>query len=626
MARPQRASSSTTTLSIQTRLIAGIALAASALVILIGWYWTAREERELTAALERRAERISQLVARGFGGPIWNLDTLAIGNLMDALMADPEVHEIDLIAVGVDAEPMVRRRSTTALQPLERRFDILHQAAAQGQPHVVGQARVVFSREQVLDSLDSTRRLVVSLLAAVLAAIVVTSYVLVHRLVRQPVVALGAIARRVAGGELGATMPVQRADELGALTEQFNSMSLQLRRSSEGLRRSEERYRSLFENATEGIFQADGRGRLLGLNKALAQMLGYARPEQALAAGRSLRRLARIEGGEFKRIAHVLARHRVLQQVVVLIGTQDGREIWAELSVHIVAADPGGHGLLRIEGMVSDITQRRLAEQELTQHRDHLEELVAERTLELNQARLRAEGANQSKSRFLATMSHEFRTPLNAILGFAQLMQMDASLSAAQRSKIDLIRDSGDHLLALISDLLDMASIEAGRVKLMPAVVDLRALLEVTCDSVRLRAEEKRLAFHLTLDAELPARVRIDGQRLRQVVLNLLSNAIKFTDAGQVSLSARLLAQAPSRVLMRVEVRDSGIGMSEEQLLRLFQPFEQVSDAGRRDGGTGLGLSISQQLMRLMDSQIEVQSVLGEGSCFSFELEMPLQS
>ncbi|QPF75915.1 PAS domain S-box protein [Roseateles sp. DAIF2] len=611
------------TLSIQTRFIAGIAMAASILVVLIGWYWTAREERALTLALQARADRTTQLVARGFAGPIWNLDTAAMSTLLDAVMADPEVHEVEVSALGVDAEPMRRRRDQLLVEPLERRTDILHQAAPQAQPAPVGRARLVFSREPVLAALNQTRLLVASLLAAVLAAVMITSYWLVHRLVARPVAALGALAQRVAGGELGATLPVEREDEIGTLTHRFNSMSAQLQRSAEGLRLSEARYRSLFENATEGIFQADGRGRLLGLNRALAQLLGFTRPSEALAGRLSLRRLVRVEPAEFRRIARALARHRVLQQVPMLVGTLDGRELWIELSVHIVAAAEEG---LRIEGMVSDITQRRLAEQELTQHRDHLEELVAERTLELNQAKLRAEGANQSKSRFLATMSHEFRTPLNAILGFAQLLQMDGSLSQAQSGKINLIRDSGEHLLSLISDLLDMASIEAGKVRLMPAAVDLRGLLEVACDSVRLRAEEKRLQFRVELDPELPTRVRIDGQRLRQVVLNLLSNAVKFTDQGWISLSARVVARGTGSVRLRLEVADSGIGIGAEPLERLFQPFEQVSDASRRDGGTGLGLSISQQLMRLMDSQIEVRTTPGQGSCFSFEVELPLQS
>ncbi|WP_397534633.1 ATP-binding protein [Roseateles sp.] len=611
-------------LTIQTRLIAGIALAASVLVVMIGSYWTAREERELSIALEQRADRMAQLVERSFASPVWNIDALAVDTLLDAVMQDPEVHSIELTAAGISGAPVLRRRDSSPQQTLTRDVTLHYQGLPASRPSVVGEARLVFNRDQVVQTVANTRQLVAALLAAVLAAVVVTSYLLVHRFVTQPVVRLGSLARRVAHGELGVTQPLERRDEIGALTEQFNHMSLQLRASSEGLRQSEERYRGLFENATEGIFVADARGRLLGINKALNSMLGFALPSAALQGRSGLRRLVRIEPGEYRRLAAALIRHRVLQQVPLLIGTPDGRELWIEVSVHL--AGDAAQGDLRVEGMVSDITQRRLAEQELTRHRDHLEELVTERTLELSQAKLRAEEANQSKSRFLATMSHEFRTPLNAILGFAQLLQMDKSLNAAQHSKVDLIRDSGDHLLSLISDLLDMASIEAGKVRLMPAVVDLRALLEVACDSVRIRAEEKQLRFAVSLDPQMPARVRVDGQRLRQVVLNLLANGIKFTDAGEVRLEARLLAQTPALARVRIEVHDTGIGMDAGQLARLFKPFEQVSDDHRRGGGTGLGLSISQQLVRLMGSQIEVQSAPGVGSCFSFELELAPQS
>jgi PAS domain S-box-containing protein len=611
-------------LSLQTRLIAGIGLAATALVIAIGWYWSAREERELGAALERRADRMAQLVARGFAGPIWNIDALAIDNLLDAVMEDPEVHAISLTASGVHEGPMQRSRTGTPQQTLVREVAIYYQGQAQSTAGVVGHARLVFNRDQVYDAVTGTRKLVVSLLAAVLAAVIVASYLLVHRFVTQPVVRLGALARRVAAGELGVTQPVERFDELGVLTEQFNQMSLQLRSSSEGLRRSEERYRGLFENAVEGIFQADSRGRVLELNRALAHLLGYARPQDALQGRPSLRKLAGFERDEYKRLANALLRHRMLQQLPLLLVGPGGRELWVEVSVRL-SADSGG-GAARVEGMVTDITQRRLAEQELTRHRDHLEELVAERTMELSQAKLRAEEANRSKSRFLATMSHEFRTPLNAILGFAQLLQMDTSLNEAQRGKVDLVRDSGEHLLSLISDLLDMASIEAGKVRLLPTVVDLRALLEVACDSVRIRAEEKQLDFIVALDPSLPTRVQLDGQRLRQVVLNLLANGVKFTDEGEVRLEARVLAQRPGLVKVLIEVRDTGIGMDESQQARLFQPFEQVSEDHRRGGGTGLGLSISQQLVRLMGSQILVESEPRRGSRFYFELELPVQS
>ena len=611
--------------SIQTRLMAGLGLVATLLVLAVGAYWTSREERQLTEALLQRQERLAEIAARGFAGPIWNLDNAAISNLLDAVMADPEVLAVELEALGVDVQPMRRHREQESrTPPLVKEFDVVYQTASQHRPVKVGQARLQFTGDRVAAAVSEMRRFVVMLLAAVLVAVLASCYWLVNRLVKQPVSRLGALAQRVSHGELGVTLDVVRQDEIGELTQQFNIMSHQLQQSSEGLRASEARYRSLFENATEGIFQTDGRGRLLGLNKAMAQMLGYERPAQALAASRNLRRLVQLEPGELRRVLRALMRHRLLQQVPMLVGTHDGRQLWIELSAHIV---PGAQGQeARIEGMISDITQRRLAEQELTRHRDHLEELVEARTMELSQAKIRAEAANQSKSRFLATMSHEFRTPLNAILGFAQLLQMDERLDDGQRGKINLVRDSGEHLLALITDLLDMASIEAGKVRLQPATVDLRALLEVACDAIRLRVAEKRLAFQVHIDENLPLRVRVDGQRLRQVLLNLLSNAVKFTDHGRLSLVAELVAQTPSSATVRIEVSDSGIGMNAAQVGRLFQPFEQVAEDARRAGGAGLGLSISQQLVRLMGSRIEVHSEPGVGSRFWFDLELPLQS
>jgi len=610
--------------SIQTRLIAGIGLAISLLVVLLGWYWSSAQERELSQALAQREERLGGLVARAFAGPIWNLDPSAISSLLDAAMEDPELQLIELTVPGLSgvaiSEPLRRQRERPAVQPIRRVVQILHQESAQTPPEVVGTATLVFTSELVQQQVAKTRRFVAGLLALVLAAVVVVSYALIHRFVKRPVSRLGAMASRVAAGELGVQTPVHGGDEIGLLTQQFNQMSARLLASSEELRRSELRFRSLFENATEGIFQVDGRGRLLNLNGALARMLGIADAAQVLARRQRLLQLVRVEPAEYKRIVRALLRHRVLQQVSMHISTPEGRSLWVELSVHLVSEAAGLS--LCVEGMLSDISRRRLAEQELTHHRDHLEDLVAARTLELDAARQRAEAANQAKSRFLAAMSHEFRTPLNAILGFAQLLQMDEGLDEAQRRKVDRVRDSGEHLLSLISDLLDMASIEAGKVLLQPARVDLRALLEACCDGVRTRAEQKGLQFKLEAE-QLPAQVFVDGKRLRQVLLNLLSNAVKFTAAGELALRVRMLGSAAGMAHLRFEVADSGVGIPDGQLARLFKPFEQLGEGAERANGTGLGLSISQQLVMLMGGRIEVSSLPGQGSVFGFELDLP---
>lgn len=271
-----------------------------------------------------------------------------------------------------------------------------------------------------------------------------------------------------------------------------------------------------------------------------------------------------------------------------------------------------------------DIERRALTEKELQSHRAHLEELVKERTVELLAAKERADAANQAKSTFLASMTHELRTPLNAILGYAQILKRDRSLSERQSLGLSTIQQSGEHLLMLITDLLDLAKIEAGKFELFPEALNLPGFLAGIGNIIRVKSEQKGLTFSLELDGDLPRTVRLDEKRVRQVLLNLLGNAVKFTDAGGVSLRVTRLSSSQSEARLRFEVQDSGVGMRQEQLESIFQPFEQVGEAPRRFGGTGLGLSISRQLVRMMDSDIRVSSQLGTGSRFWFELRLPL--
>jgi signal transduction histidine kinase/CheY-like chemotaxis protein len=270
--------------------------------------------------------------------------------------------------------------------------------------------------------------------------------------------------------------------------------------------------------------------------------------------------------------------------------------------------------------------ERWRRELELRRHREHLEELVRERTTELEAARDRADVANRAKSAFLAAMSHELRTPLNGILGFAQLLLQDASLGERQRRAMGIIKSSGDHLLTLINDVLDLSRIEAGKLDLYPFRFDLAALLKVVSDIARVKAEEKSLRFHFHAQPGLPLAVVGDDKRLRQVLLNLLANAVKFTDDGEVRFSVGRLDAGDDAggARLRFEVADTGIGIAPDQLQRLFQPFEQAGELERRAGGSGLGLSISRQLVRLMGSDIEVDSAPGRGSRFAFTLQLPV--
>jgi signal transduction histidine kinase/CheY-like chemotaxis protein len=236
----------------------------------------------------------------------------------------------------------------------------------------------------------------------------------------------------------------------------------------------------------------------------------------------------------------------------------------------------------------------------------------------------------RQRSQFLAQMSHELRTPLNAIIGYAHLLGRDRhDLTERQSSGLAIIRDSGQHLLTLINDILDLARVEAGKMVLHPAAVHLGTFVEVLANIMRVKAEEKGLAFSHELAPGLPSAVTVDETRLCQVLLNLLGNAVKFTDSGKVSL--RVLPAPPADVAdgqdiarLRFEVADSGIGMTPQQRGHLFQPFEQAAPTQRREGGTGLGLAISQQLVRLMGGNIDVVSEPGKGSTFWFEIDVPV--
>ena len=248
---------------------------------------------------------------------------------------------------------------------------------------------------------------------------------------------------------------------------------------------------------------------------------------------------------------------------------------------------------------------------------------LAQTVQHLAQARDHAAEASRAKSEFLASMSHELRTPLNAVLGYAQLLQWEPTLSPKQASGLSTIEKSGQHLLTLIDDILDLAKIEAGKLDLNIAPLELAPFLQGIADIIRVRTQPKGVGF--ACDAiQLPPTVMADEKQLRQVLLNLLGNAAKFTDQGNVTLRVQCLSRDDTAALLHFEVTDTGLGMSTDDLQALFKPFQQVGAVERRRGGTGLGLAISRQIVRLMHGDINVESELGRGSRFWFELRLPL--
>lgn len=238
---------------------------------------------------------------------------------------------------------------------------------------------------------------------------------------------------------------------------------------------------------------------------------------------------------------------------------------------------------------------------------------------ELVRAREAAEAANRAKSAFLANMSHELRTPLNAMLGYAQLLQRDPTLSEEQQQEIATIQRSGEYLLMLINDVLDLAKIEAGRFELWLEPCDLTHLFADLAELFRIRAHQNGLEFYYQARSPLPPFVEADEKRLRQVLMNLLGNAVKFTKKGEIRLEA-----AYRHGILEVAIIDTGVGIPEQQLSHIFQPFHQLGSIGDKHQGTGLGLSISQSLVTQMEGELQVESVPGEGS--RFIVSLPLKS
>ncbi|MGO8735392.1 MAG: PAS domain S-box protein [Terriglobia bacterium] len=388
------------------------------------------------------------------------------------------------------------------------------------------------------------------------------------------------------------------------------------KRAEEELRRSESKYRTLVETSEDVIWSVDNRCRITFMSPAARRVYGY-QPEELL--GRHLtdlvppewldRELQEIErvmaGGASKGYEHVFLR-------------KDGTPVY--LSCNSVALHDDRGQAIGAMGVSTDITERKRAEEELRAIQASLERRVMDRTAELAVARDRAEMADRTKSAFLATMSHELRTPLNSIIGFAGLLLQGLAgpLNAEQTKQLGMVKESGQHLLALINDVLDISKIEAGQIELANAPFDLPDSIQKVVQTVTPLATKKQLSPIVQI-APGVGQITSDRRRVEQILLNLLSNAIKFTERGEVTVTAEITpgTRHIPYSAVRISVADTGMGIKRENLDKLFQPFRQL-DTGltRQHDGTGLGLAISKRLAERLGGTITVESEWGRGSTF----------
>ncbi|WP_173346223.1 PAS domain S-box protein [Pseudoduganella dura] len=406
-------------------------------------------------------------------------------------------------------------------------------------------------------------------------------------------------------------------DELGAATMVVASLTdiTERKNSADALRRGEQRLQEIIKMMPIGLFLKGPDGRLLLMNPACERQFGYTMAD--LHNGSYAHLHAPKEVVEFaRRDREAFARGEQVDYEETLFNPAL-RQHLALRTFKKPVFDEHGEPVYLI-CMSIDITESKRVEQALRELNEHLEERVAQRTEQLDQAKQVAEEASQAKGQFLANMSHEIRTPMNGVIGMAHLA-LKTDLDPRQRDYLEKIRFAGEHLLGIIDDILDISKIEAGKLDIEQVEFPLSQVIETLTTVVAPKVAARELRLDIDIDPEVPPVLRGDPLRLGQVLINYVNNAIKFSEHGTIGLRVRCIAGGDTDCLLRFDVSDEGIGMTEQEMGRLFQSFEQAdASTTRAYGGTGLGLAICKQLAQLMGGDVGVSSAPGAGSTFWF--------
>jgi signal transduction histidine kinase/CheY-like chemotaxis protein len=483
---------------------------------------------------------------------------------------------------------------------------------------------IVIPETDFIDEINQNTQNTIKLcLLALVGAIAIGT--VTARWVTQPLVDLNNYTQRIAQGDWSTHLTIDRKDEIGELSQSFNTMVKKVKTYLTQVKENEQRLQQFLESIPLGIAIHNLDGTIYYMNQKGRQLLGIVSDEQTQYSFAQMNQYYQIYQDHNDRlypmeelpISKALLGNKVYLDDLVI--KQFDKPLYYE-----VWATPiyDRHGeIIYAIAIFQDITQRKQTDSILRDYNQHLETEVKQRTEQLYQAKEVAEVANKTKSLFLANMSHELRSPLNAILGFSQLTLRSEHLSAEQEENLQIIHQSGEYLLSLINNVLDLSKVEAGKVSLNVKNFNLYNLLKEVEQSFQNKVTNQLLRFGMSYTPRVSEYICTDKIKLRQILTNLLSNAFKFTEIGSIQVT---IDQQNYAEVARLEftVSDTGQGIAPEELPQLFQPFHQTQSGKKAKEGTGLGLSISKKFIDLMAGEIRVESEVGKGTTFFFTIEV----
>jgi PAS domain S-box-containing protein len=556
-----------------------------------------RNER---AHLDSRFMEIDQATSRSLSESLWALDTQQLQEQLDGILRLPSMRAVEVreTASSDHALTVLRGQHQTS-RAVVKEFPLL---CCGDRPEVVGVLHIEATLTDIYREL-AAQALVIFLSNAAKTFLVALFILFVaHRLATRHLLDVAASIAGVTPDANAAPLrlrrPPGRGDELDQLVDALNAMRERLRQHAIELGNANARMAAILDNIPDLAWVKDAGGRYVGVNRALAAAKGFSQPGQLIGmSDHDIQppELARKYLADDAEVMATSGAKRIEEQHI----NADGTNTLVE-TIKTALHDADGL-VVGTVGIARDITARRQGEAD----RD---------------ARRLAEAANHAKSEFLANMSHEIRTPMNAILGMSYLA-LQSGLDSQQANYVQKIHGAAESLLGIINDILDFSKIEAGKLDIEAVPFCLADVMEGLAGLVSMNAEEKGLELVFVQPPMVPPILIGDPSRLRQVLLNLGYNAVKFTERGEVVIAVEIALRQADSIVLHFDVRDTGIGMTSEEQQRLFQPFTQGdSSTSRRYGGTGLGLSISRHLVRMMGGEIHVESAVGQGSRFHFEM------